>query len=122
LALGLPNVGGVFILLMVGGFAAIIVNILEMVSDVVSRSRELKVPFKTELTEELKFVCQCTGNTKPVRNRKSSSSESQATTASKKSSLSNSLDSVKETKESKSTTKNDSKKSSKTPKKDDLKV
>jgi hypothetical protein len=43
LALGLPNVGGVFILLMVGGVAAIIASFFELICDVLSRSRELKV-------------------------------------------------------------------------------
>lgn len=43
MALEVANVGGVFILLMLGGVIAVIANILEMVFDVKRRARDLKV-------------------------------------------------------------------------------
>uniref|UniRef100_A0A903WS89 Uncharacterized protein n=1 Tax=Anopheles gambiae TaxID=7165 RepID=A0A903WS89_ANOGA len=73
LALELANVGGVFVLLIVGCVAALFVSFCEMLCEVHSRTRELKVPFREELMAELRFVAKCHGNTKPVRHRKSSS-------------------------------------------------
>ncbi|XP_055535893.1 glutamate receptor ionotropic, kainate 2-like isoform X3 [Wyeomyia smithii] len=73
LALEVANVGGVFVLLIVGVVVAMFISFCEMLCDVHSRSRELKVPFREELMSELRFVAKCSGNTKPVRHRKSSS-------------------------------------------------
>ncbi|XP_058444442.1 glutamate receptor ionotropic, kainate 2 isoform X2 [Malaya genurostris] len=73
LALEVANVGGVFVLLIVGCVIAVFISFCEMLCDVHSRSRELKVSFREELIAELRFVAKCSGNTKPVRHRKSSS-------------------------------------------------
>ncbi|EAL41148.4 AGAP000798-PA, partial [Anopheles gambiae str. PEST] len=76
LALELANVGGVFVLLIVGCVAALFVSFCEMLCEVHSRTRELKVRSVcvcVELMAELRFVAKCHGNTKPVRHRKSSS-------------------------------------------------
>uniref|UniRef100_A0A1B0GGY7 Ionotropic glutamate receptor C-terminal domain-containing protein n=3 Tax=Lutzomyia longipalpis TaxID=7200 RepID=A0A1B0GGY7_LUTLO len=75
-ALGIANLGGVFLLLMIGLVAAVIISFLESIFDIMARAKELKVSFREEFIEEMKFVCKCHGNTKIVRQRKSSSSNS----------------------------------------------
>ncbi|XP_067617877.1 glutamate receptor ionotropic, kainate 2 isoform X2 [Eurosta solidaginis] len=97
-ALELSNLGGVYLVLIVGSFFGVFVAILEMVLGVKERSDENKVPFKTELIEEFRFVMQCSGTTRPVKYPKNSSrsrsrssrsrSSSPSTTGSKSSTLS----------------------------------
>ncbi|XP_059617774.1 uncharacterized protein LOC132262512 [Phlebotomus argentipes] len=75
-ALGIANVGGVFLLLFIGLTAAVVISLLEFLFDIKARAKELKVSFREEFIEEMKFVGKCHGNTKIVRHRKSSSSNS----------------------------------------------
>ncbi|XP_053945127.1 glutamate receptor ionotropic, kainate 2 isoform X1 [Anastrepha ludens] len=72
-ALELSNLGGVYLVLIVGSCFGVLVAILEMVLGVKERSDENKVSFKTELIEEFRFVMQCSGNTRPVKYPKNSS-------------------------------------------------
>lgn len=89
--LTVANVGGVFVVLISGGGVGIIVCILEMLFDIRSRANELgvsclfipvtnltflhpdKVPFVQELIGEIRFIMQCSGNTKTVNRKKSQS-------------------------------------------------
>nr|AKI28993.1 ionotropic receptor CG5621 [Bactrocera dorsalis] len=72
-ALELSNLGGVYLVSIVGSCFGVLVAFLEMVLGVKERSDENKVSFKTELIEEFRFVMQCSGNTRPVKYPKNSS-------------------------------------------------
>lgn len=92
----MANVGGVFAVLISGAGVGIIVSIFESVLDVRNRASELEVrlkftqpttfslvqnfqiPFLEELIREIKFIAQCTGNTKIVMHKKSTSHEASA--------------------------------------------
>uniref|UniRef100_A0A336MCA3 CSON013411 protein n=1 Tax=Culicoides sonorensis TaxID=179676 RepID=A0A336MCA3_CULSO len=74
--LNLKNVGGVFFVLCVGSAFATLYGCIEWGLLIRKRSKEHEVPFKEEFMEELKFVMKCSGNTKTVRHRKSSSNGS----------------------------------------------
>ncbi|XP_055535887.1 glutamate receptor ionotropic, kainate 2-like isoform X2 [Wyeomyia smithii] len=71
--LGMDNVGGVFFVLCVGCSTALFIGCCDLVFHNLSTARREKVPFREELMSELRFVAKCSGNTKPVRHRKSSS-------------------------------------------------
>ena len=66
-SLSLQNVGGVFVVLVVGLCLACIIAIFEMLCNVYETSQRAKVSFRDELIEELKFIIRCHGSTKPVR-------------------------------------------------------
>lgn len=89
----MANVGGVFVVLISGGFVAVVVSVFEMLLDIRNRSKELevclttpmsflnkfslssfKVPFVQELIGEIKFIAKCSGNTKTVNRKKSGAS------------------------------------------------
>ncbi|XP_046984816.1 glutamate receptor ionotropic, kainate 2-like isoform X1 [Schistocerca americana] len=65
--LKLENVGGVFVVLMVGVVFAIFVTFFELLWDVGHKSLKEKISFKMLLMEELRFVAKLHGTTKPVR-------------------------------------------------------
>ncbi|XP_058983025.1 glutamate receptor ionotropic, kainate 2 isoform X2 [Musca domestica] len=87
-ALEFSNLGGVFLVTIVGCVFGIFVSILEMLIGVKQRCDENKVPFKAELMDEIRFVMKCSGNTKPAKYPKSSSSKSSAVSKRSSSSLS----------------------------------
>ncbi|XP_062125741.1 glutamate receptor ionotropic, kainate 2 isoform X1 [Drosophila sulfurigaster albostrigata] len=76
LALEISNLGGVYLVLGVGAFFGVFVSLLEMLLGVKERSSENKVNFKDELLDELRFIMQCSGNTKAVKYPKNSGSSS----------------------------------------------
>ncbi|XP_073815886.1 glutamate ionotropic receptor kainate isoform X2 [Musca autumnalis] len=90
--LGMPNVGGIYFVLLIGCVAATCFGILEWICHIYSTSRQYKVPFKAELMDEIRFVMKCSGNTKPAKYPKTSSSKSSA--VSKRSSTSLSANSL----------------------------
>ncbi|KAF4528160.1 hypothetical protein B566_EDAN016924 [Ephemera danica] len=67
--LGLANVGGVFVVLIVGVAFACVIAMLELCWSVARNTRELKIPFWPEIGAEVKFALKCKGSTKPVRQR-----------------------------------------------------
>ncbi|XP_055610691.1 glutamate receptor ionotropic, kainate 2 isoform X2 [Uranotaenia lowii] len=71
--LDMENVGGVFFVLCVGCTIAVVIGCCDLLCEIARRARQHKVPFREELRAELRFVMKCSGNTKPVRHRKSSS-------------------------------------------------
>ncbi|XP_063982898.1 glutamate receptor ionotropic, kainate 2-like [Diachasmimorpha longicaudata] len=77
--LTLDNVGGVFLVLVVGIAVSFVLSILEMLYDVICTSFREKVSFKQEIIEELKFILKFKGNVKPVRCRKGSSHSTRQT-------------------------------------------
>ncbi|XP_030558727.1 glutamate receptor ionotropic, kainate 2 isoform X1 [Drosophila novamexicana] len=88
-ALEISNLGGVYLVLGVGAAFGVFVSLLEMLLGVKERSNENKVNFKDELLDELRFIIQCSGNTKAVKYPKNSgSSHSSGSSKSKGSSLS----------------------------------
>ncbi|XP_059218523.1 glutamate receptor ionotropic, kainate 2 isoform X1 [Stomoxys calcitrans] len=86
--LEISNLGGVFLVLIAGCFFGIFVSTMEMLMGVKQRCDENKVPFKAELMDEIRFVMQCSGNTKPAKYPKASSSKSSAVSKRSSSSLS----------------------------------
>lgn len=61
----LQNVGGVFLVLVVGSIMGVFVAFGELLMGVCSRSYTNKVSFREELITELKFFVACKGQTKP---------------------------------------------------------
>ncbi|KAH8323007.1 hypothetical protein KR074_002938, partial [Drosophila pseudoananassae] len=92
-ALEISNLGGVFLVMGVGSFFGIFVSLLEMVLGVKERSDENQVNFKTELLDEIRFILQCSGNTKAVKYPKNSS---RSIASSKSKGSSQSVDSLPE--------------------------
>ncbi|XP_059218524.1 glutamate receptor ionotropic, kainate 3 isoform X2 [Stomoxys calcitrans] len=86
--LGMPNVGGVYVVLFIGCVTATCYGILEWICHIYATARQNKVPFKAELMDEIRFVMQCSGNTKPAKYPKASSSKSSAVSKRSSSSLS----------------------------------
>ncbi|XP_055852897.1 glutamate receptor ionotropic, kainate 2-like isoform X2 [Episyrphus balteatus] len=84
-SLEISNLGGVYLVLIVGSFFALFVAVLEMVLGIKEQCDEHKVSFKTELMDELRFVMQCSGNTKAVKYPKTSGSSSSSSSSSSKS-------------------------------------
>nr|XP_037875496.1 glutamate receptor ionotropic, kainate 2 isoform X2 [Bombyx mori] len=75
----LANVGGVFIVLVVGSAMAAVCAFFEMLFDVWMICRRHKLPFLDELKAELRFILSFSGDTKPVRHRELSGSGSRST-------------------------------------------
>lgn len=90
--LTVANVGGVFVVLISGAGVGIVVCILEMLLEIKNRAAELDVsslevlrditvlilnlfqtPFLQELIGEIKFIMQCSNDTKTVYHKKSGS-------------------------------------------------
>ncbi|XP_055710638.1 glutamate receptor ionotropic, kainate 2-like isoform X2 [Phlebotomus papatasi] len=74
--LDMANVGGVFLVLLIGVSLAFWYGCCEFIITTVRRAKQHRVSFREEFIEEIKFVGKCHGNTKIVRHRKSSSSNS----------------------------------------------
>ncbi|XP_012251025.2 glutamate receptor ionotropic, kainate 2-like isoform X2 [Athalia rosae] len=72
-ALGTGNVGGVFIVLIVGTALACIWTALELLWEISCTAINKNVSFKEEMKEELEFIVKCNRVAKPVRRRKGSS-------------------------------------------------
>nr|QRN45439.1 ionotropic glutamate receptor kainate 2-like isoform X3 [Carausius morosus] len=68
-ALGLQNVGGVFLVLGSGTALAAILTVLELLVHVHKTCKKDNLSFREELLAELRFVMRCHGSTKPVRRR-----------------------------------------------------
>lgn len=66
-ALSLANVGGVFVVLLAGMGFACIVALLEFLWNIRNTVKENRGSLCSEITNELKFVMQCHGSTKPAR-------------------------------------------------------
>ncbi|KAJ9588779.1 hypothetical protein L9F63_017938 [Diploptera punctata] len=66
-SLNLKNVGGVFVVLVVGLCLACVIAVMELLCNVYDTCRRTKVPFREELIQELKFIIHCHGSTKPIR-------------------------------------------------------
>ncbi|XP_071445424.1 glutamate receptor ionotropic, kainate 2-like [Hetaerina americana] len=73
--LGLPNVGGVFVVLIGGVALACVIAWLELFWKVAMNSIKNKTPFWSEIKEEIKFVFKCHGSTKPVRKKEDEKEE-----------------------------------------------
>ncbi|KAI8046451.1 hypothetical protein M5D96_002661 [Drosophila gunungcola] len=86
-SLGFANLGGVYLVMFVGSCFGSVYGLVNCVVSVYLSARENKVNFKTELLDELRFIIQCSGNTKAVKYPKNSS-RSNASTKSKGSSMS----------------------------------
>ncbi|XP_046399579.1 glutamate receptor ionotropic, kainate 2-like [Ischnura elegans] len=67
--LGLPNVGGVFVVLIGGVALACIIAWLELIYKVAMNSIKNRTPFWPEIKDEIRFVFKCHGSTKPVRKK-----------------------------------------------------
>ncbi|XP_065364329.1 glutamate receptor ionotropic, kainate 2 isoform X2 [Calliphora vicina] len=76
--LGMANVGGIYVVLLMGCITATCFGILEWISHIYATARHYKVPFKAELMDELRFVMKFSDTTKPVKYPKRSSSKSTA--------------------------------------------
>lgn len=63
--MSLQNVGGVFLVLVVGSIGGIFVAFAELLCGVCKRAYGNNVPIKEELITELKFFVSCHGQTKP---------------------------------------------------------
>ncbi|KAH8418012.1 hypothetical protein KR222_010349, partial [Zaprionus bogoriensis] len=96
LALEISNLGGVYLVLGVGAVFGVFVSLLEMLLGVKERSKDNKVNFKDELLDELRFIMQCSGNTKAVKYPKNSGSSSHSSGGSKSKRSSMSVDSLPE--------------------------
>ncbi|XP_015522024.2 glutamate receptor ionotropic, kainate 2 [Neodiprion lecontei] len=72
-ALGVPNVGGVFLVLAVGVVLSGVYTACELLWVAGCTSIKENVSFVDEIKEELKFVVKCSATTKPVRRRKAGS-------------------------------------------------
>ncbi|XP_044590291.1 glutamate receptor ionotropic, kainate 3-like isoform X2 [Cotesia glomerata] len=73
--LTLDNVGGVFLVLVVGVSITLLISAADMVSDVWGYARKENLPFKEELKKELAFFIKCRGTVKPSRSARRSSSQ-----------------------------------------------
>uniref|UniRef100_A0A1B0AWL5 Ionotropic glutamate receptor C-terminal domain-containing protein n=1 Tax=Glossina palpalis gambiensis TaxID=67801 RepID=A0A1B0AWL5_9MUSC len=74
--LGMANVGGIYAVLLAGSIIAVFCGIVEWICGLYSTAQANKIPFKTELMEEIRFVLKCSGNTRPVKYPKPSRSAS----------------------------------------------
>ncbi|XP_030369659.1 glutamate receptor ionotropic, kainate 2 isoform X2 [Scaptodrosophila lebanonensis] len=87
-SLGFANLGGVFLVLIVGSCFASVYGLINCLLSIYAVARSNKVDFKAELIDELRFIMQCSGNTKAVKYPKSSASSSKSSSKSKGSILS----------------------------------
>ncbi|KAM8707036.1 hypothetical protein ACLKA7_011186 [Drosophila subpalustris] len=75
-SLGFANLGGVYLVMFVGSCFASVYGLINGLLSVFWTARENKVNFKDELLDELRFIVQCSGNTKAVKYPKNSGSDS----------------------------------------------
>jgi len=71
--LGLSSVAGVFLVTMLGCGIATVFAIIEFLYGTNKSAKEAGVSWVEEMTHELKFIFQCHGNTKQLRNQSSDS-------------------------------------------------
>ena len=76
--LGLGNVAGVFLVTMVGCSIAAVFAVLEFLYGTRQSSQEAGVTWVEEMTNELRFIFQCHGNTKELRGKDDSESDSKS--------------------------------------------
>ncbi|XP_067123751.1 glutamate receptor ionotropic, kainate 2 isoform X1 [Centruroides vittatus] len=69
-ALGLANVGGVFVVLLAGLGIACIIAVIEFIWKSRKVATEEREPLCLELCRELKFAITCGGSTKPIRKKR----------------------------------------------------
>jgi len=86
--LGLGNVAGVFLVTMVGCSIAAVFAVLEFLYGTKQSAQEAGVSWMEEMTTELRFIFQCHGNTKELRSKDDSDSESKSDEGSHSSRLS----------------------------------
>ncbi|XP_045623949.1 glutamate receptor ionotropic, kainate 2 isoform X4 [Procambarus clarkii] len=73
--LGLANVGGVFVVLLGGMGIAAFMAVCEFMWNARELATDESASFCDELSNEVKFIIKCSGNTKPVRKRAPSTPE-----------------------------------------------
>ncbi|XP_034487556.1 glutamate receptor ionotropic, kainate 2 isoform X2 [Drosophila innubila] len=95
-SLGFANLGGVYLVMFVGSCFASVYGLINCLISILWTARENKVNFKDELLDELRFIIQCSGNTKAVKYPKNSGSSSHSTGSSKSKGSSLSVDSLPE--------------------------
>ncbi|XP_017856487.1 PREDICTED: glutamate receptor ionotropic, kainate 2 isoform X3 [Drosophila arizonae] len=95
-SLGFANLGGVYLVMFVGSCFASIYGLINCVLSSYWTARENKVNFKDELLDELRFIIQCSGNTKAVKYPKNSGSSSNSNASSKSKGSSLSVDTLPE--------------------------
>jgi len=76
--LGLSSVAGVFMVTILGCAIAAVFAIIEFLYGTNQAAKEAGVSWVEEMTHELKFIFQCHGNTKELRNRGSDSSSNKS--------------------------------------------
>ncbi|GLV43975.1 Kainate-type ionotropic glutamate receptor subunit 1D [Carabus blaptoides fortunei] len=69
--LGLPNLGGVFLVLGVGSIVGFLIGVMEMLLNAANVAFKKRTTFKEELDEDLKTIFSFRSQTKTVRYRKS---------------------------------------------------
>ncbi|KAL0117229.1 hypothetical protein PUN28_010224 [Cardiocondyla obscurior] len=74
-ALDLKNVGGMFVVLIIGTALSCVYTIIELLLAVAQTSKQENVSFKEELLNELKLIAKCSG-TKSTRRKNGSSNKS----------------------------------------------
>ncbi|KAG4072084.1 hypothetical protein HA402_015583 [Bradysia odoriphaga] len=74
--LNMDNMKGVFYVLLTGSAFASLYAVAEWLIIIFVHAKRDNVPFKQELMDEIKFIIKCSGNTKTVRHRKSTSMDS----------------------------------------------
>ncbi|CAG7819480.1 unnamed protein product, partial [Allacma fusca] len=67
--LTLANVGGVFIVLIVGCIVSMFISCYELIGSAMDLADDNNTSFCSELAGEIKFACSCKGTTKPVRKK-----------------------------------------------------
>ncbi|XP_032596032.1 glutamate receptor ionotropic, kainate 2 isoform X1 [Drosophila grimshawi] len=95
-SLGFANLGGVYLVLFVGSCFGSFYGLINCVLSVCWTARENKVSLKEELLDELRFIIQCSGNTKAVKYPKTSGSSSGSSSRSKSKGSSLSVDDLPE--------------------------
>lgn len=75
--LGLPNLGGIFVVLVVGCIGGFCMGVLEMFLNAVNVAFKKRTTLKEELEEELKTIFSFKNQTKSVRYRKSRANSKQ---------------------------------------------
>ncbi|XP_037036365.1 glutamate receptor ionotropic, kainate 3-like isoform X2 [Bradysia coprophila] len=74
--LNMDNMKGVFYVLLTGSAFASLYAVIEWLIIILLHAKRDNVPFKQELMDEMKFIIKCSGNTKTVRHRQSTSMDS----------------------------------------------
>lgn len=68
-SLGLPNVGGVFLVLVVGSIIGFLCTFLQLCYNVFMLSHKERLSFKEEFRKEIRFLFNFKQMVKPVKNR-----------------------------------------------------